>query len=107
MIKAEVRFNVTLYVELQKDSIETLQTEVPSMAFDKTYDPKKFKGWTEFTETFEFDTLTDFMINFDKTVKEYFEGYVEKIFGHDIWFNNYIAIENVKWTFKEITGIMD
>lgn len=107
MIKTEVRFNVSLYVKLQKDSIETLQTKVPSMAFDKTYDLKKFKGWTEFTETFEFDTLTDFMINFDKTVKEYFEDYVENIFGHEICFNNYIVVENVKWKIKEITGIMD
>ena len=107
MIKTEVRFNVTLYVELKKDSIETLQTQVPSMAFDKTYDPKKFKGWTEFTETFEFDTLADFMINFDKTVKDYFEKYIEKTFGYDIWLNSYIAIENVKWKIKEITGVMD
>ena len=43
MIKAEVRFNVTLYVELQKDTIETLQTKVPSMAFDKTYEQKEVK----------------------------------------------------------------
>ena len=34
-------------------------------------------------------------------------SYVEKIFGHDIWFNNYIVTENVKWTIKEITGVMD
>ena len=107
MIKVDIKFNVKLYVELKKDTIEALMSAFPAMAFKQSYNPKNYTGWTEFTDTFEFESLSEFMIKFDNTVKEYFEDYERNKFGHDIWLKNYIAIENIKWTIEKISGIVD
>ena len=72
MIKVDIKFNVKLYVELKKDTIEALMSAFPAMAFNQSYNKKNYTGWPEFTDTFEFESLSEFMIKFDNTVKEAF-----------------------------------
>lgn len=112
MIKVDVRFDLKLDISLQKNTYDEITSKVPSMAMYR-YSNTNYEGQIEFTETFVFDSMADFMIKFDKTVTEYIEGndcttsYLYEKFGRDIYMDNRIGLKKVNFKILEMKGMLD
>ena len=112
MINVDVRFDLKLNIVLQKNTYDEITSKVPSMAMYK-YSNTNYEGNIIFTETFEFESMADCMIKFDKTITEYIEGndctttYLYEKFGQDMYMNNSISLRKVGFEILNMKGMLN
>ena len=83
IIKVYVNFHTKVKGDLKNGiTIENLKTKVPSAIFTTCkYYPDSFFGEFFDEEVFEYDSMAEYMVKFDKDVEEYYDKYLNKKLG--------------------------
>ena len=104
-IKVDVKFDIKFNVELRDTTLDELMKMAPSIGYnDSDVARKTYYAYTEYTETFEFDSIAEMMVKLDGEIETHIETFLYRKFDSDVVYKNWFLTPSTKFEIIKIYG---